>query len=64
MKDWVDYLDEMLKFNKLEVLQNAWKVKKEDMEKVVVEEIKKYQEKWWSLDIYIDTIKEIKNLKS
>jgi hypothetical protein len=23
MKDWVDYLDEMLKFNKLEVLQNA-----------------------------------------
>jgi hypothetical protein len=32
------------------------------MEEIVEKEIIKYQEKWGSLDIYIDTIKEIKNL--
>jgi hypothetical protein len=33
------------------------------MEEIVENEIKKYQEKWGSLDIYIDTIQELKNLK-
>lgn len=62
MKDWSDFLDDILKMNKLEILENAGKVSKEKMEEIVEKEIKKYQEKWWSLDIYIDTIQEVKKL--
>jgi len=34
------------------------------MEEKVEEEIKKYQEKWGSLDIYIETIEEMKKLEN
>lgn len=62
MEDWVKNLDNILELNKLQILKNAWKVSKDDMENFVTEEIKKYQARWWSLDIYIDTIKESKKL--
>jgi hypothetical protein len=64
MKDWSEFLDDILKMNKLEVLENAWKISKEKMEEIVEREIKKYQEKWWSLDIYIETIQELKKLSN
>ena len=63
MQDWSDYLDDILKMNKLEVLANAWKISKDKMEEVVIEEIKKYQKQWGSLDIYIEAIEEVKKLK-
>lgn len=62
MIDRSNYLDDILKMNKLEILENAWKISKENMEKVVEKEIIKYSEKWWSLEIYIETIEEIKKL--
>ncbi len=42
MKDWVEYLHEMLKANKLEVLSGKGKVSHERMEEVVKEEIQKF----------------------
>jgi len=63
MQDWSNYLDDILKMNKLEVLWNAWKMSKKQMEKIVEEEIKRYQEKWWSLDVYIETIQEVRGLQ-
>ncbi len=62
MQDWSNYLEDILKMNKLDFLDNAWKISKEKMEEIVEKEIIKYQEKWWSLDIYIETIEEMKNL--
>lgn len=62
MQDWSNYLDDILKMNRLEVLEWKWKVSSELMEKIVEKEIIKYQEKRGSLDIYIDTIQELKNL--
>jgi len=64
MQDWNNYLDDILKMSKLEILPNAWKISNDKMKEIVEKEIIKYQEKWWSLDIYIETIKEIKKLKS
>jgi len=63
MQDWSNYLDDILKMNKLEVLAWKGKISADKMEEIVEKEIKKYQEKWWSLDIYIDTIEELKKLK-
>lgn len=62
MQDWSNYLDEILKMNKLELLETAWKISKDKMKEIVETEIRKYQEKWWSLDIYIETIQEMKRL--
>jgi hypothetical protein len=42
MKDWVKYLHEMLKANKLEVLSDKGKISHEKMEKIVKEELKKF----------------------
>ncbi len=42
MKDWVKYLHEMLKTNKLEVLLNKGKISHKEMEKIVKKEIKKF----------------------
>ena len=64
MQDWSNYLDDILKMSKLEILPNAWKISNEKMKKIVEGEIKKYQEKWGSLEIYIETIEEVKKLKS
>ena len=42
MKDWVAYLHEMLKANKLEVLSDKGKVSRDKMEKIVGAELKRY----------------------
>lgn len=42
MKDWVEYLHEMLKANKLEILSGKGRVSHERMEEVVKEEIQKF----------------------
>jgi len=44
MKDWVAYLHEMLKANKLEVLSDKGKISHDKMEKVVKKELKKFME--------------------
>ena len=42
MKNWVEYLHEMLKANKLEVLSGKGKISHEKMEKIVKAELKKF----------------------
>jgi hypothetical protein len=42
MKDWVAYLHEMLKANKLDVLSGKGKISHEKMEKIVKKELKKF----------------------
>lgn len=42
MKDWVKYLHEMLKANRLEVLSDKGNISREKMEKIVKEELKKF----------------------
>jgi len=44
MKDWKEYLDDFLKLNKLEILKNKGSVSHKEMEKVVLNEMKLYQE--------------------
>ena len=39
MQDWSNYLDDILKMNRLDILGNAWKISKEKMEKIVEKEI-------------------------
>ena len=63
MQSWSSYLDEILRMNKLDVLETAGRMSKEKMEEIVEGEIKKYQEKWGSLDIYIETIREVKKIE-
>lgn len=43
MKDWREYLDDFLKLNKLEILKTKGSVSHEEMEKVVLSEMKLYQ---------------------
>ncbi len=45
MKDWVDYLDDMLKANKLEILSSKGKISRQEMEKIVQREITKFNSK-------------------
>ncbi len=45
MKDWVSYLDDMLKANKLEILSNKGNISHKEMEKVVKKEILKFNTK-------------------
>jgi len=63
MKDWINQLDDILRMNKLDILEGAGKVSKVKMEEKIAEEMRKYQEKWGSLDVYIEAIQEIKKLK-
>ena len=42
MKDWVEYLHNMLSANKLEVLADKGKISHEKMEAVVREEVRKF----------------------
>jgi hypothetical protein len=44
MKDWVDYLHEMLKANKLEVLSGKGKISHDRMDRIVKEEMEKFIE--------------------
>ncbi|MFA4995754.1 MAG: RhuM family protein [Patescibacteria group bacterium] len=45
MKDWVSYLDNMLKANKLEILPSKGRVSHKEMEKIVQKEIAKFNSK-------------------
>lgn len=63
MKDWINQLDDILRMNKLDILDGAGKVSKAKMEEKIAEEMRKYQEKWGSLDVYIEAIQEIKKLE-
>lgn len=45
MKDWVSYLDEMLKTNKLEILSTKGKISHKEMKKIVRREIAKFNTK-------------------
>ncbi len=42
MKDWVSYLDDMLKANRLEILSSKGKISHKEMEKIVQKEIAKF----------------------
>lgn len=44
MKDWVEYLHEMLKANRLEILSGKGKISHEKMEEAVKEEVRKFVE--------------------
>lgn len=54
MDDWIKYLDELLKMNRLEILDWKWKVSRERAEEYVKKQMAEYQEKWWSLEAYIE----------
>jgi len=57
MQDWIIYLDDLLKMNKLEILEWKWTVSRERAEKYVKKQMAEYQEKWWSLEAYIEWAK-------
>jgi hypothetical protein len=42
MKDWLEYLHDMLKANKLEILSSKGKISHEEMERIVKKELKKF----------------------
>jgi ATPase subunit of ABC transporter with duplicated ATPase domains len=50
MQQWVDKLDEFLRFNEKEVLQHKGKVSRQDMEAKVREELQKYHQQPQSLE--------------
>jgi len=60
MQDWIKYLDELLKMNKLEILEWKWKVSREKAEKFVKKQMAEYQQKWWSLEAYIEWAEYLK----
>lgn len=57
MQDWVDYLDELLKMNKLEILEWKWWVSREKADEFVKTKMAEYQEKWGTLEAYIEWAK-------
>ncbi|NDK07616.1 cell filamentation protein Fic [Candidatus Gracilibacteria bacterium] len=54
MDDWKKYLDELLKINKLEVLEGKGSVSRENAENYVKKQMADYQQKWGSLEAYIE----------
>jgi len=60
MQDWIKYLDELLKMNKLEILEWKWKVSREKAEEFVKKQMAEYQQKWWSLEAYIEWAEYLK----
>lgn len=54
MTDWVSYLDELLKMNKLEILEWKWSVSREKADEFVRKQMAEYQAKWWSLEAYVE----------
>jgi hypothetical protein len=57
MKDWITYLDELLRMNKLEILKGKGKVSRETADEYVRRQMAEYQEKWGSLEAYIEGAK-------
>lgn len=56
MEDWITYLDDLLKMNKLEILEWKWKVSREKAEEYVRKQMAEYQNKWGSLEVYIEWV--------
>jgi len=63
MQDRVIYLDELLKMNKLDILEWKWTVSREKADEYVRKQIAEYQIKWWSLEAYIEWAKYILDQK-
>lgn len=54
MQDWVTYLDDLLKMNKLDILLDKWSVSREKADEYVKSKMAEYQQKRWSLEAYIE----------
>ncbi len=54
MQDWIVYLDELLRMNKLDVLSDKWSVSREKADEYVRNQMAEYQKKRWSLEAYIE----------
>ena len=54
MQDWVVYLDELLRMNKLDILPDKWSVSREKADDYVRTQMAEYQKKRWSLEAYIE----------
>jgi hypothetical protein len=54
MHDWITYLDDLLKMNKLDILENKWSVSREKADEFVRHQMAEYQQKRWSLEAYIE----------
>lgn len=54
MEQWMEKLHEVLKMSNLEILENAWSIRRDDMKKYIEKQIEEYQEKRWSLEAYIE----------
>jgi hypothetical protein len=53
MHDWIVYLDELLRMNKLDILEDKWSVSREKADEYVRKQMAEYQTKRWSLEAYI-----------
>ena len=56
MYDWVNYLDELLRMNKLEILPWKWTMSREKADEYVKKQMAEYQHKWGSLEAYIENV--------
>ena len=54
MHDRINYLDELLKMNKLDILEDKWSVSREKADEFVRHQMAEYQQKRWSLEAYIE----------
>ena len=54
MNDWNQYLDDLLKMNKLEVLDGKWSVSRDKANEYVKHQMAEYQKKWGTLEAYIE----------
>ena len=56
MTDWTVYLDELLRMNRLDILTDKWTVSREKANEYVKKQMAEYQEKWGSLEAYIEDV--------
>ena len=61
MNDWIVYLDELLRMNKLDILLDKWSVSRERADEYVRSQMAKYQQKRWSLEAYIEWVEYLIN---
>jgi len=54
MHDWITYLNDLLKMNKLDILEDKWSVSREKADEFVRHQMAEYQKKRWSLEAYIE----------
>ena len=61
MHDWIVYLDELLRMNKLDILLDKWSVSREKADEYVRSQMAEYQQKRWSLEAYIEWVEYLIN---